>query len=268
MAAGNEFLQALRSVYQENPCQVLPSSLWQTAPRLADFELAVGRAGDTINRLEAWDSNSLYIYWRSAGRQPSLLIRRRLETVQLALMHQDFLDSAIIAPFTQTRQPYYRLLHRHETLPAAALPAGFRFDPIRLDVEVEKERVLAMIAHNETDFTPTNETVEAWMQPPVLAPDLWLWVKDERIGMPVGMVAGVLDADIGEAMLAWVQVIPAYQKRGLGRALVAEMVRRAAAAARFTTVTGAFHYWERDTAGDFFRGCGFAGDDVWWLLAR
>ncbi len=266
MTAGDAFREALLAVYQENPCQVLPHPLWQTLPRLDDFELAVGRAGEAVNRLEAWDANSIYVYWRSEGRQPSLLVRRRLETVQLALMHQDFLDSPTVAGFSQTRQPYFRLLQDHTQLPQMSLPDGFCFEQIRLDVE--QERLLAMIAHSESDFRPANDRVERWQQQPVFEPELWFWVKDTRIGMPVGAAIGIIDPTVGEAVLEWVQVIPAYQKRGLGRALVNELLRRSAQRARFTTVTGAFPFYERSDPGAFFRESGFAGNDVWWLLAR
>lgn len=266
MTSGNAFREALVEVYRANPCQVLPHPLWQTLAQLDDFELAVGRSGEAVNRLEAWDENSIYIYWRSTGRQPSLLVRRRLETVQLALMHQDFLDSPMVAGFSQTRQPYYRLLHDHSQLPSSALPEGFCFENIRLDVE--QARLLAMIAHSESEYRPGNDRIEHWQQQPIFDPELWFWVKDSAIGMPVGVVIGVVDPTVGEAVLEWVQVIPAYQQRGLGRALVNELLRRTAQRALFTTVTGAFPYYERTNPGAFFRKSSFGGEDVWWLLAR
>ncbi len=266
MASGSDFIQALRQTYLQNPCQVLPNPLWQTIPRLGDFELAYGGSGDEVNRLEAWDENSIYVYWRKEGRQPSLLIRRRLESVQLALIHQDFLDSPIVAGFTHTRQPFFRLLHDHARISAPSLPDGFRFEAVQ--IPLERDRVLAMIAHADGDGKPATETVESWMQPPVYEADFWLWVKDTNIGMPVALVSGVLDRDIGEAVLTWVQVIPAYQGKGLAAALVSEMLQRSAQKAQFTTVSSVFDFRERENPGAFFRQFGFAGEDVWWLLSR
>lgn len=266
MGADRDFLTALHAVYLENPCQTLPNALWQTLPRLSSFETAVGRSGQQVNRLEAWDAASIYIYWRRDTRQPSLLIRRRLETVNLALMHQDFLDSDIVAGFLGTRQPYFRLLHDHANIAPAELPEGFYFENVRLDME--QERAAAMIAHAEVEHKPAQGSLTSWMQPSVIEPDLWFWVKDRQIGMPVGVAIGVFDRDVNEVVLEWVQVIPAYQRRGLGRALVNELLRRAAERAQFSTVTGAFPFTERENPGGFFRGSGFTGQDVWWLLSR
>lgn len=264
---GVDFLEALTTVYRENPCAALPNSLWETLPRLTGFETVVGHdTNGQINRLEAANAESIYIYWRREQRQPSLLMRRRLETVQLALMHQDFLDSDMVAGFSHTRQPYFRLRHDHTQLAPPALPAGFRFDVVQLDKE--RDRVLAMIAHAEAAHTPAANTVESWMQPPVFGADLWLWAKDASIGLPVGLAAGVFDHAIGEVALQWVQVMPAYQRRGIGRALVDELLRRAAERARFSTVTGAFDFHQRENPGAFFRASGFSGQDVWWLLGR
>ncbi len=266
MASGSDFIQALRQTYLQNPCQVLPNPLWQTLPRLNDFELSSGFSGEVVNRLEAWNEHSIYVYWRKDNRQPSLLVRRRLESVQLALMHQDFLDSPTVAGFAQTRQPYFRLLHDHAEIPQGALPDGFRFDSVQFPLE--RDRVLAMIAHADGDGKPGTDTVESWLLPPVYEADFWLWVKDTQIGAPVALAAGVLDREIGEAVLTWVQVIPAYQGRGLAAALVSELLGRSAAKARFTTVSSVFDFRERENPGGFFRQFGFAGADVWWLLSR
>jgi ribosomal protein S18 acetylase RimI-like enzyme len=69
-----------------------------------------------------------------------------------------------------------------------------------------------------------------------------------------------------EASIEWVQVAPEYQKRGIGRALVCEVLRRLDTRAAFVTAAGEVE--DRDNPGAFFRRCGFTGQDVWWLLGR
>ena len=67
-----DFRQALEQVYLTNPCQTLPNPLWKTLDKLDEFETSFTTDSAGINRLEAWTADELYIYWRRAGRQPSL----------------------------------------------------------------------------------------------------------------------------------------------------------------------------------------------------
>jgi ribosomal protein S18 acetylase RimI-like enzyme len=91
-------------------------------------------------------------------------------------------------------------------------------------------------------------------------------VVDESTQQPVGLALAELDTAIREASIEWVQVLPDYQLRGIGKALTHEVLRRIAERALFTTATGLVE--DRDNPGAFFRRCGFTGDDVWWWLRR
>ncbi len=71
---------------------------------------------------------------------------------------------------------------------------------------------------------------------------------------------------VHEAVIETVEVSPDYRGRGLGRALVRELLRRIGTRAVFTTVSGIVE--DRDNPGAFFRRCGFTGEDVWWWLRR
>jgi GNAT superfamily N-acetyltransferase len=94
---------------------------------------------------------------------------------------------------------------------------------------------------------------------------LWLWVIDEARDIPAGLGIADLDRDIGEGSLEWMQVLPAYRSRGLGRSIVLALLVRLEQRAAFTTVAG--------LAGDptnpegLYRRRGFTGRDVWWLLS-
>jgi len=73
------------------------------------------------------------------------------------------------------------------------------------------------------------------------------------------------DQNVSKVSLEWIQVHPAYRGKGLGKAVVAELLRRASTIAAFTTVSGRIEdgHW----AESLYRRCGFSGSDVWWLLA-
>lgn len=256
-----DFHRALREVYQENPCQVLPGPLWQTLAGLADCETSVARGPEGVNRLEAFTNDSLLIYWRRSGRQPSMLINRRLEYQRFALIHQDFLDPPTVAGF-KAWESRYRLIYRPETSTEVSLPDGYRFQ-----AAVDSAGgVAALQGHVAQAENPALDFAQDWLNSPAFAPDLLLWLLDERNEQPVGLGVALLDSDLGEAVIEQVQIVEAYRGRGLGRALVQELLRRIGTRASFTTVSGIVE--DRDNPGAFFRHCGFAGDDVWWWLRR
>lgn len=246
-----DFRQALTATYLQNPCQVLANPLWKTLEKLDDFQTAFGIDSNGANRLEAWNDDSLYVYWRRENRQQSLLMRRRLETVQVALIHQDFLDPDTVAGF-KTWKSYYRLSYRPDQPVKPVLPPGLRFAEASVDADAVAR------------FIGDTARVDDWRRHPVLAPGLWVWAMDGDT--PVGLVVGEFDAGMHEVSIEWVQVAPEYQKRGIGRALVCEVLRRLDTRAAFVTAAGEVE--DRDNHGAFFRRCGFTGQDVWWLLGR
>lgn len=78
-------------------------------------------------------------------------------------------------------------------------------------------------------------------------------MKDER------------DRRVSEASLEWIQVHPGYRQRGVGRAIVTELVNRVADHVSFITVSGELASEHQPEL--LYRRCGFKGGDVWWLLS-
>jgi GNAT superfamily N-acetyltransferase len=255
---GDAFCDALVKTYLENPCQVLSNPLWKTLDKLDDFQTAFGSSGGKINRLEASNETSIFVYWRREGRQPSLLIRRKLETVPIALMHQDFLDPDVAVGFN-TRQGYFRLMHDHKIFQPPQLPEGFRFAEI--DTGLELLRAAAFAGQEP-------HVLQSWVNHPVFTPDLWLWVIDDKSGQPTALGIAELDSTYREATIEWIQVLPAHYGGTIGQNLVLELLRRLKDRADFTTVSGELDFKERENPGAFYRECGFIGQDVWWLLGR
>jgi len=254
------FESALRAAYAETPCAVLPNPLWRTLRHLADFTTAYSQREGQVNALEAQNAEGLYIYWTRTDRRSGYLMRRKLDDTRFAIVHQDYLEPDVVAGFVG-RQARFRLLHTAEVAPA--LPDGLSWadaDP------AQAEAIAAFIARCDPTFQPTAETVRTWAGESACAPDLWLWAQDAQ-GEPVGLAYAERDAALPEAALEGAYVRPDWRKRGLGRALVGEVVRRAkASGTALVTVAGAVE--DRDNPGAFFRRCGFSGRDVWWYLSR
>lgn len=254
-----DFRRALAQVYRENPCQTLPNPLWKALAELDSYRtsLEIGTDG-AINRLEAAVDDALYLYWTRAARRPSFLLQRRLRTLRRALLHQDYLDPDTVAGFA-TRLSFFRLIHRHHDIPAAALPSGYRFAPAS---PVQANAIADFIMRCGGEPAAPVEAIYHWGNASAYYPEGWLWaLADDR---PAALGILEFDPQAGEASLEWMQVHPDDRGRGLGRALTGELLRRAAGRAAFTTVAGRVE--DRDNPGGFYRRCGFTGADVWWLL--
>ena len=75
-----------------------------------------------------------------------------------------------------------------------------------------------------------------------------------------------MDLDIGEGVLEWIQVAPAYRGRQLGRYIVLELLHRMQGKVQFVTVSGQCN--DLSQPEKLYHSCGFAGNDVWHILKR
>lgn len=175
----------------------------------------------------------------------------------MRILHHDDYDPSAWAGYHD--EPYFRLYHSLQELPEAPLPEGFFLS------HATPEEFSAHIAACYPSIRISADDLRACMQRPVCHPDLWLVIRDAD-----GMIAasGIADLDrcIGEGVLEWIQVSDAYRRRGLGRCIVTELLRRMAGEARFATVSGQCNNPTRPE--QLYRACGFTGRDVWHILQK
>ena len=258
-----EFLDALDQVYEAAPGQVLPNALWKTRHALVPggFTCTVESGDGSVSRLTARDASMLSVFWtrdRSAQVPEALL-----KDVSLALLHADYVDEAVRSSFSRGER-YFRLVRYGAAVPSPRLPAGFGFAPVALPSAAPAAADL--IGRCYVDLRPSSSTVEGWMQHATFSPDLWIWIADAATHTPVALGIAELDSRIGEGALEWVQVLPDYRGRGLGAALVHELLGRLADRASFVTVSGQVDSHSQPEA--LYRRCGFLGQELWWVLRR
>ncbi|MGC9467590.1 MAG: GNAT family N-acetyltransferase [Anaerolineae bacterium] len=258
-----DFLEALTTVYLEAPCRVLANALWKTRRQLeqGDFELEVAIDGDLISSLAAYGNETLSVFWTRQRDKP--LPDSILALVQLAVIHDDYLAPAMRSSFRH-RERYFRLIHFLGLSEQPLLPVGFSF--VCVGMPQEAPVVSSLISQCYVDLKPSVRAIVGWTEYPVYAPDLWVWIVDEENREPAALGIAELDSGVREGSLEWIQVLPSYRGRGLGTALVWELLRRFQGCTDFVTVSGRV-----GGAGDperLYRRCGFCGDDVWWVLRR
>lgn len=155
-------------------------------------------------------------------------------------------------------EPYFKLMHDLRQVQRSALPAGFR--PVSAE--------LAEFARHINSCYETEGVTEAellsYQKRPTFDPVLWFAVADAGSGELTASAIGELDGRIGEGILEWIQVSPAYRRLGLGRFLVSELLLRMQGRAQFATVSGRVNNPDKPFA--LYTACGFKKPVIWHVL--
>ncbi len=178
------------------------------------------------------------------------------ETMRI-LHHRDYTPE-LSTGFRDT--VYFRLKHDLTCTPAPSLPGYTLCTATTHDFD----SIISIINRSYADLRITIEDVRSYTQTPVYAPQLWVMATDVECGDAVGCGLADFDRETGELILEWIQVLPQYRRRGIGRAIVMELLHRKPECSRFATVSGKVDSPSCPEA--LYRGCGFSGGDYWHIL--
>lgn len=252
--------QALRELYLRDPCRVLASAFWKAGDELHNRQCSYQGGSEGITEFKAWDRDWLHIYWNKS-RRLSQGDSETLAQLSSLIIHEDYYPQLPRRNY-KTNRAYFRLSHNHRGLVSPPLPGGFYFKAVA--PLGEAVAVAAFISRCYRDLRPRPATVASWQKRRVYDGDLWLWLMDKNKQCPAALGIAEWDKDIGEGYLEWIQTLPAYRGKGLGAALVAELLARLRPKADFTTVSGKVA--NESNPERLYRSCGFTGGDVWRLL--
>jgi len=254
--------QRLLEVYREFPCRTLPNAFWKTAARLDEGSLDIlyNAEGELI-RVSIWYQQDCLAFWcKHPSDQP--LSYAKPDRLAFALVHEDSLPAFPKGRFKQ-RQSYFRF-HHEGPVKHLVCPPGFVIKDAHPEAEVDE--VVRVIQGCYANMHVNPEIVRSWQAHPVYASELWVWIEEVETGEKAGLGIAELDPEVPEASLEWIQVLPEFQNRGLGTAMVAELLQRVEGRVLFSTVAG-----ELENPKDperLYLKCGFSGSDIWWYLAR
>ena len=155
-----------------------------------------------------------------------------------------------------TDERYFKAVHDLFEIPRPALPPGCGLVPCGA---CEAARHI-----NACYSAGAVSVVEmrAYARRPVYDPALWIAVRD-RSGI---IASGIAERDdrVGEGILEWVQVSPEKRRRGLGRFIVCELLRRLKGRAAFATVSGRLD--DENEPLKMYLSCGFRDPVVWHVI--
>lgn len=155
---------------------------------------------------------------------------------------------------------YFRMIHDLKGLAKPQVPNGFSYvsaSPCEFAAHIS--------ACYDEEFTSASE-LQQYMNRDTYRPDLWIALGDNRSGVIAASGIAELDRDIGEGTLEWIQVSPAFRRRGLGSSLVRELLFRMKDAAVFVTVSGRLD--NKTDPYALYLSCGFRSPVLWHIMRK
>ena len=258
----NKFRIFLGELYAKDPCKVLPNAIWKTNSRLNNLQCAYICRDDEILDLKGWDQKGLHIFWNK-NRQVDQSFWRIFEKSNFMIIHNDYFQQLEAAGYSLVK-PYFRLAHDNKIISLYFLSNDFYIKESY--PEKEFSETSDFIGKCYKDLHPSAETVKSWANHKVFDRNLWIWIMDNHKNIPVALGIAEIDNTVPEGALEWIQVLPEYQGRGLGKVLVLELLNRLKGRVEFTTVSGEVN--NETNPERLYRSCGFKGNDIWWLLRK
>lgn len=158
-------------------------------------------------------------------------------------------------------EPYFRLYHDLKGVRPTTTD-GVEIVPAASSID----EFVRLINASYEDLRVTAEQMESYQRTPVFCPDLWLLLKEKETGSILGGGIADYDREIGELILEWIQVLPAYRRHGYGQLIVNCLLAKMQGAAKFATVSGKVD--NPTNPEGLYRRCGFTGNDIWHVLTK
>lgn len=175
----------------------------------------------------------------------------------MKIVHNSEFEETLLERYADKK--FFRLIHRLDHI----LDFDSAIDIVTLSAYSE-EQLADMISrsYGDSGICVSASQVKDWTETEVYCPELWLGAVQS--GELVGSILCDFDAEVGEGIIEWLQVLPEYRGRGIAAALTCRALRIMSAFADFATVSGECDNVTNPEA--VYRKCGFQGDDVWHIL--
>lgn len=255
-----EIINFFKLRYIEDPCHSLSTAFWKILKPFQDLNTEYIENQNKINFLMLHNDKNLLLYWQPVGSNSVLKIN--VATMDFFVIHERYLE--FIPDFQKNKlQRYFRLVHYFDNIPVYHLPKTLYFQNVNLNKDISDICSLLSLCYPGSHFT--ENTIKSWTKTPVFNDNLWVWILDEfETKLALGIAD--FDKDINELSLEWIQVDPQFRHRGLGKALVCELLNRFSINAHFATVSGLCA--NTTNPEQLYRHCGFKGSDVWLVYDK
>lgn len=199
-------------------------------------------------------------YLQDPCRASSLSFRRTNTTVipENVLIVRD--DEFAEIPCPAIDEPYFKLIHRMEWIDQIHLPEDFEM--IQCDTADYADHIRECYdgIYISADDLLKQETY------PGFAPGLRIAISERNRKKIIASGIAEYDPLVGEGILDWIQVSPAYRRKHLGKYIVLELLHRLQGKADFVTVSGKTNNPDHPIA--LYKSCGFADMTIWHIITK
>lgn len=155
-------------------------------------------------------------------------------------------------------EPYFKMIHHLEKIDQPHMPDEYEL------IAAEPSEIAAHIRECYREETVTDEELLTYTQRSVYDKDLWIAIREKQTGKIIASGIGEFDETIGEGILEWIQVSPKYRRKGLGKVIVCELLKRLSEKAGFVTVSGRMN--NPDDPFSLYKACGFEDPVIWHIV--
>lgn len=254
--------EALALAYVHNPCRIQATALWKTLEQINNFYSDYTMEKAELKSLKLWNDNMLYTFWNK-DRNHINIDEEDLQLFNMIIVHDSQINESIKKQF-RSKKSYFKLIHNNKDIVDIQIPEDYYIRDV--DINTEVSMVSDLICNCYDDIKPNINEVTKWINHAVFRKDLWIWIIEKKTEKPVALGIAELDMNIKEGALEWIQVLPSYHGKKLGKVLVTELLKRLEPYANFTIVSG-----EVDNTTNperLYRSCGFTGNDIWHVLRK
>lgn len=177
----------------------------------------------------------------------------------MILHNKDYRDD-LLSDYSDEK--YFRLYHDLKKINNHSVK-GFEIVTAKKD---DLSIIVDIINKSYIDMLANYEQFESYTKTPVYNFDLWIMIKDISSDNYIGCGIADFDSETKELILEWIQVLPEYRRKGVGKLIVNELLNRGKSIANFATVSGKVDNATKPES--LYRKCGFTGDDVWHVLGK
>ncbi len=176
----------------------------------------------------------------------------------MMILHQDSFEESYLDAYSDER--YFRLYHSMRNI-KESIPDWIYFRTAEMQ---DLCLIVSIINQSYTDLSVDLPQIVEYTKSAVYDQNLWIIAIDRETDKPIGCGIADYDDEVKEGILEWIQVLPEYRKKGVGSAIVKQLLYKLSHKARFTTVSGKIDSFSNPEK--LYRKCGFAGNNVWHIL--
>ena len=142
-------------------------------------------------------------------------------------------------------------------------PIDFDYDTLSIDYQATELSNMINASYGHENIVVNEKDILKWKQHETFREDLCIYINADG-GKMVASGIAEFDETCREGVIEWLQVLPEYRKRGLGKKIVDILLwRLKGIGADFVTVSGDLDNTTKPL--ELYKKCGFAGDDIWYI---